>query len=179
MYKANLAPLKLVRVATSIFAGIAGLVCAFFAFAGYSSLSELSTMGKSTLQHFRQMAVLVEAQTAKFGRFPQGEELIQLTQGSEIGNFSYNVHIDTDHCGVSPKWENFVKKEGDAFVLSYWNGDWFECYSFPSAKTTIRTVAIREDYDAEYRIIGGFGLIALCLFIFSWLIWPRGKLGSE
>ncbi|ATY31888.1 hypothetical protein [Sphingomonas psychrotolerans] len=54
---------------------------------------------------------------------------------------------------------SFTKSASDRFVLSFWRGEWTECYAFPSGKTTLGLSL------GSYLRLGWWKALA-----FSWLI---------
>lgn len=79
-------------------------------------------------RQFETAAAYVDANK----KLPVGEDLRAFearTSGPSIWPSLTNTQLD---CGPS-----FKKTPTDRFVLSFWRGEWSECYAFPSRRTTL------------------------------------------
>jgi len=75
---------------------------------------------------FKQVAAFVD----KTGHLPTPHQL--LSWGWPSVNPAISVAVSPAGCEGA-----FEKQESDRFVLSFWRGEWFECYAYPSGKTSL------------------------------------------
>lgn len=84
-------------------------------------------------EQFRSAAAYI----VKNGSAPAGDELRKLedaTTGISILSSLVTEPVDCD--------PSFKKAPSDTLVLSFWRGEWWECYSYPSGRTTL-TMSVR------------------------------------
>ena len=93
---------------------------------------------------FRSAAAFVDVYRKRVGANPP--ETIMRRWASEAGRSDYASQIQVDGDLPGGVWRvgcaqdnTFHPSHTDQFVLSYWNGDFFECYGFPSERTTLVT----------------------------------------
>lgn len=70
--------------------------------------------------------------TMKNGKVPAGDALRRLeaaTAGLSIWSSLTTTPLDCD--------PSFTKAPTDRLVLSFWRGEWSECYAYPSGRTTL------------------------------------------
>ena len=142
------------------------------------TLSQQAAVNRAYLIHFRQAERLVATFSADKGRFPDNEELQNISRGTELENWASNMYADTSRCGFRGEEHHFVKPPNDRFVLSFWAGEYFDCYSSPSGKTTLkfRVIDLIGWYDALFFIVGA--IIETLLIFLAWASFPRGILGK-
>ena len=85
------------------------------------------------LDYFRQTSSFVSGLDNETGKLPTDEKLQSWAQRQRLGNFAYSVRVDRLKCGD----HGFATAKTDRFVLSFWEGESFECYAAPSGTTSI------------------------------------------
>lgn len=64
----------------------------------------------------------------------------------------------------------FSVPSSDRFVLSFWRGEWTECYAYPSRRTTLRTSLVAQ-------MQGGAGQLLLILWLVALgAVWGASRL---
>ena len=79
-------------------------------------------------EQFRTAAAYID----RGGKLPAAEELRRLdsvTTGPSIGPSLTTTPLGCD--------SSFTKAPTDRLVLSFWRGEWSECYAYPSGRTTL------------------------------------------
>lgn len=56
---------------------------------------------------------------------------------------------------------SFRKRASDRFVLSFWRGEWMECYAFPSGETTLRMSLLDQMRGSPGQLFVGLWVLAL------------------
>jgi len=102
-------------------------------------------------EQFRHAAAYVE----RTGQLPEGSPLDNL-EGRSI----YPVLMDGSDCGPA-----FKKRASDRFVLSFWRGEWTECYAFPSGETTLSMSLIAYLRKSSGQLLIAFWIVVL---VASW-----------
>jgi hypothetical protein len=75
------------------------------------------------------------------------------------------VSMSASDCGPT-----FKKLASDRLVLSFWRGEWTECYAFPSGRTTLRMSVM------NYIIDGFWQFFVASLVIITGAIWGAVRL---
>ncbi|HKY18688.1 MAG TPA: hypothetical protein VJL82_07115 [Rhizomicrobium sp.] len=114
-------------------------------------------------RNFRQTEAYVVAYQAGQGHLPSEAELQVWAEGKGLGLFATNLTLR----GCMNEF--FKKEKGDRFVISFWRGEWDDCYASPSGRTTLST---STDWGRYFAI---HFLMSAVLGFFAWLIFPRSK----
>jgi hypothetical protein len=107
------------------------LVAAFFALVGATMpmmLPEQAAKDRVYFEQFQQAA----SHLKRTGHIPSEAELRRLAEqssGPSIWSSLTTTPLDCD--------PSFRKDPGDSVILSFWRGEWSECYAYPSGKTTL------------------------------------------
>ena len=115
------------RMVTRMLFGIVlFLVAIYCALMGSLLLLDLADQSRINRIYYDEFKVAAEY-VRRTGRVPE-RPLTQPTDGRSI----YPLGLDGADCGP-----DFSKLASDRFVLSFWRGEWTECYAFPSGRTTL------------------------------------------
>ena len=148
------------RVMLSI---ILTIIAVFFVIAPVGMLTMLPDQAARDRVYYRafsEAAELAEKHARDNGELPDSAALRRLTGD---GAFSISSSAD-DACG------GFEKAEDDRFVLTWWRGEWNECFAYPSGETTL-------GLSVRGYILQGFGLqLALYGLIALGSIWLLRRL---
>ena len=117
-------------------------------------------------RNFRQTEAYVAAYQARQSRLPSESELQTWAAAKGVGLFTTNLTLN----GCMN--ENFEKEKNDRFVISFWRGEWDDCYASPSGRTTLLTLRDWGLYLAAHLSV------SVVLGFLAWLIFPRSK-GSK
>jgi hypothetical protein len=107
------------------------LIAAVFVLVGTTMpfmLSAQAAKDRAYYQQFKAAAAYID----RDGRLPSGDELRRLqdaTAGPSIWSSLNTTPLDCD--------PSFKKAPNDRLVLSFWRGEWSECYAYPSGQTTL------------------------------------------
>jgi hypothetical protein len=107
------------------------LVAVLFAVVGTSMPLHLSAQAADDRAYYNQFK-FAAAYTVRNGRPPAGQVLRELqsaTTGPSIWASLTTTPLDCD--------PSFKEAPADRFVLSFWRGEWSECYAYPSGRTTL------------------------------------------
>jgi hypothetical protein len=121
------------------------------------------------LSLFEKAAQYAQAYHQRTGKFPSEEKIAADLGAAAVDRPSIGV----DGAQEDGAWRVGCKQEddfhpapNDSFVLSAWNGDWFDCFAVPSAKNNLQTA---NNPRSGVLAFGAFGF----LFAFSaWAFWP-------
>ena len=124
------------RRVASIFVG---LVASFLLFAtigiGLSLPSQIEK-DKAHYQDFQRVAALVAGYAGEHGKLPDEVTFSRLADGTSIiGPFVSPAGLN--------RCDGFTEADSDSFVLMSWRGDWFECFAYPSGRSTL-AISARE-----------------------------------
>ena len=129
-----------------------GLIAGLSAFAGTAEPLRAPVRAAENrvyYEHFRAAADIVD----KGGQLPSVEAQLkeQFTSTGPIILTSLTIPFD---CDLS-----FKKTAGDRLILSFWRGEWTECYAYPSGRTSLQ-LSVRE------MLLSGMG-VSIAIF---WLV---------
>ncbi|WP_374296245.1 hypothetical protein [Sphingomonas sp.] len=130
-----------------------GIVAAAFALIGTTMplmLPAQAAKDRAYYQQFRVAAAYID----RNGALPEGEALRRFedaTSGPSIWSSLNTTPLDCD--------PSFRKAPTDRLILSFWRGEWSECYAYPSGQTTL-PMSVRA------YLISGVGLN----LVIYWLI---------
>ena len=113
-----------------IFCLILSLVAVFFALVGGTMpfmLPSQAAKDRAYYQHFKAAAAYID----KNGRLPASEPGGWRDAGGTGPLIQSSLEIPDD-CDPS-----FKKTPADRVILSFWRGEWTECYAYPSGRTTL------------------------------------------
>lgn len=108
------------------------LIAAFFALIGMTMPLMIPAQAAQDRMYYRQFTTAA-AYIKRHGKLP-AEDALQRMEYTETGPSIWtSIDIDTPlDCDPS-----FEKAPGDRLVLSFWRGEWSECYAYPSGRTTL------------------------------------------
>ncbi|NIJ22230.1 hypothetical protein FHS95_003945 [Sphingomonas naasensis] len=109
---------------------------------------------------FEQAAAHVE----RTGHLP-GPAQLGVLEGRSISPLSMAAPQAASDCG-----SRFQTEASDRFVLSFWRGEWTECYAHPSGRTTLPMSAV------AYLKEGAWQLFALLWIVAIGAIWGAIRL---
>jgi len=81
-------------------------------------------------EQFHQVAKVADGYFLKTGQLPDDATFGRLIGRGEGDSLSLSA-------SVGEACEHFTKGKNDRFVLSLWRGQWSECFSYPSGRTTL------------------------------------------
>lgn len=113
-----------------IFCLLLGLVAVFFAFVGGTMpfmLHSQAAKDRAYYQQFKAAAAYID----KNGHLPESE-LGGWQNTGDSGALIRSSPDIPDDCNPS-----FKKKPADRLILTFWRGEWTECYAYPSGQTTL------------------------------------------
>ena len=108
-----------------------GLVAAVFAIVGSTMPFMLPAQAAKDRVYYEQFQ-RAAAHVRRTGQLPAGQTLRHFeatTNGPSIWSSLTTTPLDCD--------PSFAKVRSDRFVLSFWRGEWSECYAYPSGRTTL------------------------------------------
>lgn len=124
-----------------------GLIAVFFAFVGGTMPFILPSQAARDRAYYQQFKVAA-AYIDKNGNLPASE------LGGWRGPDSTSVLIRSSATIPEDCDPSFKKAAADRLILSFWRGEWTECYAYPSGRTTL-PMSVRA-----YLISGlGFNLV--------------------
>lgn len=105
-------------------------IAVFFAFMSATLPSELSLQVEDNREYYRQFQAAAE-HIHRNGSLPKNDPdgFRAYPGATAIIGSSQDIPADCD----AP----FGKAAGDRVILSFWRGEWFECYAYPSGRTTL------------------------------------------
>jgi hypothetical protein len=114
----------------TIFCLLLGLIAVFFAFVGGTMplmLSSQAAEDRAYYQHFKAAAAHID----KYGQLPMSElgGWREKVGDGPLIRSSTEIAVDCDPA--------FKKSPADRLILSFWRGEWTECYAYPSGSTTL------------------------------------------
>lgn len=107
-----------------VFFGLAGIVMPL-------TLASQAARDRSYYQEFEQVAAYAGRYVQQNGQLPDDALLRHLDLHAADPMIS---SLTTSPMACDP---NFKKAANDRFVLSFWRGEWSECYAYPSGRTTL------------------------------------------
>ncbi len=108
-----------------------GLIALLFAVIGTSMPLMLPAQAATDRIYYAQFKTAA-AYLDRNGKLPEGEALRGLgsaTTGPSIWSSLTTGPLDCDR--------SFKKASADRLILSFWRGEWSECYAYPSERTTL------------------------------------------
>lgn len=130
-----------------------GLIAVVFALVGTAMPLHVPAQAAEDRTYYEQFRT-VAAYIDRDGKLPAAEELRRLervTVGPSIWSSLTTTPLDCD--------PSFTKAPNDRLVLSFWRGEWSECYAYPSGRTTLPR-------SVKAYLLSGVGVdLAIC-----WLI---------
>ena len=123
-------PTWMSRCMRIFFCFLLGLVAVFFAFVGGTMplmLPSQAAIDRAYYQKFKAAAAYIE----KNGKLP-ATELGGWRNTGDAGLLILSSPQIPDDCDPS-----FKKAPADRLILSFWRGEWTECYAYPSGRTTL------------------------------------------
>ena len=118
-------------------------------------------------QQFQQAAKIADGYFRETGQLPDDATFGRLIGRAEGESLSLAASAG-DAC------ENFSKGENDHFVLSLWRGEWTECFSYPSGRTTLLP-SWREQFLGFGPQFALFGLVAAGALWGLMRLWRNGS----
>ena len=117
---------------------------------------------KIYFRQFEQAAKIVDSYSRENGTLPDDPTFGRLV-GRPDGMGFFLTPSSEGSC------EGFTTGQADRFVLSLWRGDWFECFAYPSGRTTLSL--------SWWDQLRGFGpqLAVLCLLA-TLALWTMARL---
>jgi hypothetical protein len=108
-----------------------GLIAVLFAFIGTAIPLTLPAQAARDRVYYEQFKAAGDV-INKRGQLPSVEALLkeQSTSDGPIIRASLTKPFDCD--------PSFKKAVGDRLILSFWRGEWTECYAYPSGRTTLQ-----------------------------------------
>lgn len=113
-----------------IFCLLLGLIAVFFAFVGGTMPLMLPSQAAKDRAYYQQFKAAA-AYVAKNGQLPASELGGWRNTGDAGPLIQSSLKIPGD-CASS-----FKKAPADSLILSFWRGEWTECYAYPSGRTTL------------------------------------------
>jgi hypothetical protein len=113
-----------------IFCLLLSLIAVFFAFIGGAMLLTLPSQAARDREYYQRFEAAA-AYIRNNGQLP----------ASELGGWRETVGngplIRSSSKAPSDCDQSFEKAPADSIVLSFWRGEWTECYAYPSGRTTL------------------------------------------
>ncbi len=160
--------MKVSRMAASITMVLFAFVALFLGINLPRLLSEQAVKNREYTQSFRDADIHVRALLDNGGKLPA--DLDDWSRNQRPRLIALQATKIAETCDA-----NFKMPVGDRFVLSFWRGEWFECYSSPSGKSTI-------PLSTKSLLLAGAWIdliIYLSVSVFAcwlaWRIWPKSK----
>lgn len=110
-----------------------GFLATFFLFLGIFmpfSLLDQAEDERRYLREFETVAAHADMVRRSSGHVVDDLELQQWAVGQQL-QIGRSLLLSTDNC------PGFAKGRGDRFEVSFWRGEWTECYAAPSGRTTL------------------------------------------
>lgn len=136
-----------------MFCLLLSLVAVFLALVGGTvpfMLSSQAEEDRAYYQQFKEAAAHID----KNGQLPASEPGGWRPAGS-IGPLIQSSTVIPDDCDPS-----FEKAATDHLVLSFWRGEWTECYAYPSGRTTL-PMSVRA------YLLSGLGVNLVIYWLFA------------
>lgn len=150
------------RMFASLMLGGVAALSIFMAVAMLMMLPAQRAKDRVYAQEFQQAAQIADGYFRETGQLPDDATFGRLVGRAEGESLSLAASAG-DAC------ESFTKGENDRFVLSLWRGEWTECFSYPSGRTTLLP-SWREQFL-------GFGLqFALLGLVAAGALWGLRRL---
>lgn len=108
-----------------------GFVAVAFALFGTTMPLMLSAQAAKDRAYFQQFRV-ASAYIVRSGKLPAGEALQGLERDTTGPSILSSLTTNPIDCGPS-----FRMAPNDRLILSFWRGEWSECYAYPSGRTTL------------------------------------------
>lgn len=139
-----------------------GLIAVFFTLIGTRMPLSLPSQAAKDRVYYSQFRIAA-AYIDRHGRLPPDETLRRM--GSAATGPSIWSSLDTDTpLDCHPL---FKKSPTDRLILSFWRGEWSECYAYPSGRTTL-------PMSTRAYLLSGLGIE----LFFYWLIAAAAAWGS-
>lgn len=118
------------RRATSIFVGLLASLLLVASIGIALEVPSQVEKDKAYYREFQRVSAIVADYESENGRLPDGDAFSRLASGTDmIGLFKSPA--GRDRC------DGFMEADSDSFVLKSWRGDWFECFAYPSGRSTL------------------------------------------
>lgn len=165
------------RMCLSIIAALVALLFSVLAINAPGRLEEHGVDQQARLRSFEQVSAFVLNYHRQTGSFPSEDKIRNKfdTSARHTPHLALNVGVDGQledggyRVGCEQE-ETFTRLESDAFVLSAWNGDSYDCYAYPSKRTNLTPVV-----KSSAGTIAKFAFIGLLFTLGAWLIWPTPR----
>lgn len=116
----------------TVFCLLLGLTAAVFAFIGTTMPLMLSAQAAEDRVYYQQFRAAA-AYLNKNGKLPADEMLRRMENATIAPSIWSSLGTSTPlDCDSS-----FKEAPGDRLILSFWRGEWSECYAYPSGRTTL------------------------------------------
>jgi len=137
-----------------------GLTAAVFVVIGTTMLLMLPTQAAKDRVYYQQFSVAA-AYLSKNGKLPADETLRRMENATITPSIWSSLGTGTPlDCDPS-----FKEAPGDRLILSFWRGEWSECYAYPSGRTTL-------PMNVRAYLIQGLGIqLAIYWLIAAAAIW--------
>lgn len=127
------------------------------------SLVQQAAQDRAYLAGFERAAAYASAYQRQHRQLPDDLALRQWAS-RQPGAFDSSLSIAATGC----EEEGFAADKRDGFVLSFWRGEWSECYAAPSGRTTM-------GMSLAGYLYGGLGAQVLVSFLLglllAWAAW--------
>ena len=154
------------RSMRTIFCLLLGLVALFFAFVGVAMpvmLPSQAATDRAYYQQFRAAAAYIEKNGQLTDNEPGGWR--NTVGHGPLIRSSPDIPDDCD--------PSFKKAPADKHVLSFWRGEWTECYAYPSGRTTL-------PMSAKAYLFSGLGLnLAVYWLLAAFAAWGAIRLRPQ
>lgn len=117
-------------------------------------------------EQFQQAAKVADAYFLRNGQLPDDATFGRLVGRGEGDSLSLSA-------SAGEACEHFTKGKNDRFVLSRWRGEWAECFSYPSGRTTLMP-SWRDQVLGFGPELAFFALVAAGALFGSVRIWRHG-----
>lgn len=118
-------------------------------------------------QQFQQAAKIADGYFLETGKLPDDATFGRLVGRPEGSSLSLAP-------SASEACEHFSKGKTDHFVLSLWRGEWTECFSYPSGRTTLLP-SWREQFLGFGSQLAMYGIVAAGALWGMTRLWKRGS----
>lgn len=126
-------------------------------------LQEDVAESRQYLQQFQAAERFIIAHVAENGRLPDNLQLQSWAESEGLEADASWVATAPIHCD-----NDFERAADDRFVLGLWRGEWNECYSSPSGKTTL-ALSVRAYLASGLGYhLASYWLLAILL---GWVAW--------
>ena len=119
-------------------------------------------------QQFQQAAKIADGYFLETGKLPDDATFGRLVGRPEGSSLSLAPSAG-EACG------QFTKGKNDRCVLSLWRGEWTECFSYPSGRTTLLP-SWREQFLGFGSQLAIYGFVAAAALWGMARLWKRGSL---